>query len=314
MVRKLAQVTTESVGLPRGGYTLEDTGVTQGLLADFVTCRQRFLFRINGWRPIESQNSDALYFGSLVHHVLERFYKSQTRYPATMLTKWLNEYFTANRRADVSELEIKARALLTIYFELYGEHDRKKFKPLRVEETFSVPHAGVQLRGRKDYVFQIKKPWMMEHKTKSQIDLEWLGATLAQDTQNSFYDLSEFMVHGNHFEGIIYNILRTPQLRLKKTESVRDYATRLIADVRANPGEYFYRYEVTFTQRDRSSFKQDLGLVLDEMKLYMQGKLANYRNRSACRTPYRCNYLRACSSGFMTGYEQKKIIFPELEN
>ncbi len=71
---------------------------------------------------------------------------------------------------------------------------------------------------------------------------------------------------------------------------------------------------MTFTQRDRSSFKQDLGLVLDEMKLYMQGKLANYRNRSACRTPYRCNYLRACSSGFMTGYEQKKIIFPELEN
>ncbi len=315
-MNKSATMRVEDIGLPmEAAYSILNQGVTQGLAADFATCRQRFLFRVNGWR-LDNNDSDALYFGSLCHGMLEKFHGRASKFPGVMLKKWLAEYLKANPKPDSEEIYLKAEALLSVYFEVFKK-DPEKHTPVRTEEVFSVTAMGANLRGRKDFVYKLKtdKKWMMEHKTKSRVDQEYLAMSLAFDIQNCFYDLSENLEHGSPFIGIQYNILRTPAFRLseKKGETGPEFLARMKKEIRANHADYFFRYEVTFAPQDRARFKRELQAKLDEMKLYLKGKLAHYRNEAACQTPYRCNFLRACSSGFMTGYSKSKIIFPELE-
>ncbi len=308
-------VKVEDIGIPaKTQYDILKQGVTQGLAADFATCRQRFLFRINGWR-LDSNDSDALYFGSLCHGMLEKFHGRKSKYPSVVLKKWLKEYLAANPKKNPEEIYLKAEALLTIYFEVYKK-DPEKHTPIRTEEVFSVTALGANLRGRKDFVYALKndKKWMMEHKTKSRVDQEYLAMSLAFDIQNCFYDMSEDLEHGSPFIGIQYNILRTPQLRLGKKEDAAGYLARMKTVIRANHADYFFRYEVTFAPQDRTRFKKEMALRINEMKLYLDGKLAHYRNEAACQTPFRCNFLKACSSGCMSGYSKSKIIYPELEN
>lgn len=295
-------------------YSILDQGITQGLAADFATCRQRFLFRINGWR-LDQENSDALYFGSMCHEALEMFHGRFRDDFGRTLRMFLGGYLKHHPRENSEELFLKAEALLSVYFEVFSD-DPKKHIPIRTEEVFSIKAMGANLRGRKDFVYEAKDgtKWMMEHKTKGRVDQEYLAMSLAFDIQNCFYDLSEKLEHGTPFTGIMYNILKTPALRLGKKENGEQYLARMKEEIKANHGDYFFRYEVTFTEADRKRFASDLKTKIDEMKLYLAGKLGHYRNEAACQTPYRCQYLKACSSGFMTGYSKSKIIYPELEN
>lgn len=310
---KSKMIRTSDIKLPLD-YSILDQGLTQGLAADFATCRQRFLFRINGWR-LDQENSDALYFGSLCHDMLEKFHGKQYTDFTYQLNWYLEAYLEKNPRENSEELFLKAEALLSVYFEVFFA-DTDKHKPIRTEEVFSIKAMGANLRGRKDFVYEAKDgtKWMMEHKTKGRVDQEYLAMSLAFDIQNCFYDLSEKLEHGTPFTGIQYNILKTPALRLGKKETSEQYLTRMKKEIKANYGDYFFRYEVTFTEADRQRFAKDMQTKINEMHLYLNGKLGHYRNEAACQTPYRCQYLKACSSGFMTGYSKSKTIFPELEN
>lgn len=307
-----AQTRVEDIGLPKD-YRLDREGITQSLAADFVTCRQRFLFRINRWRS-DADESEALFFGSLCHFVLEQFYTTKSSRFHLLIPGLVRQYAKKEGWSDEEVLQLKAIALLTVYCEVY-EKDRKNVTPIRTEEVFSTPGFGTILRGRKDLVYLLKgvKKWMMEHKTKSRIDHEFLGYQLSHDIQNHFYDLHESTEHEIPFTGITYNILRTPQLKPKKKESAQEFFERLKATIREEWKDYFFRYEVTFTKQERGRFAKELKLKVDEMKLYLAGKLAHYRNESACQTPYRCPYLKACTSGCMSGYSKKETLFPELE-
>ena len=309
-MKKLATVRVDEVKVPTT-YSLEQTGITQGLTADFATCRQRFLFRINGWRQME-QFSEPLFFGSLVHHLLEELYKSQSKLFSAVIPKLIRLY-AAKHAPDVDPvLLLKAEALMTVYCEVFT---KEQVFPIRTEEVFATPALGVMLRGRKDLVYKNKfgKKWMKEHKTKSQIDHEFLGYQLSHDIQNFFYDLSEEVEHGSPFVGITYNILKRPMHRPKKEETEVEFLQRLKTEIRKNSGDFFFRYEVIFTKQDRARFRGELELKIFEMKEYLAGRLGHYRNEAACLIPYRCQFLRACSSGYMTGYQKSKIIFPELE-
>lgn len=311
-IRKLAQVRVSEVKLPApSSYTLTRDGITQGLLADFCTCRQRFLFRVNGWTVDEDK--DALYFGSLCHYVLEMYYRNKPKFPGIMLKRWIADYESKHPR-DSAELFVKAEALLTVYFEVYRE-DLIKFSPVRTEEVFSVEALGARLRGRKDLIFRTKtkKLWMMEHKTKSRIDHDYLGYILSFDVQNLFYDLNEALIHKVNLDGILYNILRTPQIKPKKGENLVEYKKRLLAVIRKDHRDYFYRYEVTISTQDRERFLSETRRKIAEIRDYLAGKLSHYRNEAACVIPYKCKFLPACSSGFMTGFK-KGPLFPELED
>lgn len=321
-----ARVRVSDVTFPSASqYTIERDGVTQGMLADFSTCRQKALFRLNGWSDTRP-NSDALYFGSLCHEVLERFYRYKGKKPLLHLRKWIARYVDNNECAEGALLSAKAEALLTVYFEHYAK-DKALLTPVRTEEVFRVGHEGVTLRGRKDLVFRFNKSGkcgMMEHKTKSRIDHEYLSMHLSIDIQNCFYDFTETLAHGEKFHTIIYNILQTPQIRpgrrkaTKKSpareESLEDYRERLTTVIRENPKAYFFRYEVTLTKEDRKNFKAGVEAKLRDFSEWLTGNLRHYRNEAACLTPFRCNYLRACSTGYMTGYTQTPIIYPELED
>lgn len=315
-MKESATVRLDSIGIPDPKqYQFDKDGITQGLAADFATCRQRFLFRINGWRSDEEE-SEPLFFGSLCHEILEKFYTTKSKRFALLIPGLVREYAKEHGWEDEEVPQLKAIALLTVYTEVYAK-DKANIVPIRTEEVFRTPGFGTMLRGRKDLVFEFlksRKKWMMEHKTKGRIDHEFLGYQLSHDIQNHFYDLHEITEHTIPFTGILYNILRTPQLRPKKKETGPEFLARLFQEIREQSNDYFFRYEVTFTKQDRTRFASELKLKVDEMKLYLQGKLAHYRNEAACQTPFRCRYLKACTSGLMTGYTKHKIIFPELED
>lgn len=309
-MKKLAQLRVQEVIIPET-YSLKKTGITQGLLADFVTCRQRFLFRINGYR-LDQPPSEALFFGSLVHEILEHFY-SETDFQIESIPDIIAAFVGSQDYPE--DLILKAQALTEIYCKIYA-NERATITPVRTEETFAVEAFDVLLRGRKDLVYEIsktKKKWMREHKTKSHIDHEFLGYQLSHDLQNLFYDQSELLEYGSPFVGITYNILKRPQQRVKKSETGLEFLERLRNEILLNFSDFFFRYEVTFTQQDRERFKKELQAKLNEVTKYLKGDLGHYRNESACLLPYRCQFLEACTSGHMARYSKSNIIFPELE-
>lgn len=297
-------------------YSLDTTGITQGLLAVFATCRQKFLFRINGYRP-KNQNKDALLLGSFFHDLLENFYKSPNKNKfMNSLDHFIFEYVKKNKLTDNHIIQDKVRAMITVYSEVYGD-ELLKMIPLRVEEVFGTKTSLAKLRGRKDLTFRYRKSkqkWMMEHKTKSRIDHDFLTFQLAFDLQNHFYDQHEIIEHKEPYAGIVYNIIRTPQLRPKKTETRTAFYKRMLQDIRTNYRDYFLRFNLTLSAGDRKRFGGELQLKLFEIREYLKGRLAHYRNESACLIPYRCEYLEACSSGNLSSYEKHSIIFPELED
>lgn len=327
-------------------YSLAD-GVTQSMLSDFLACRQRAAFQRAGWEPKRRKTSYR--FGSLVHDVLEHAYgliragakpspafavALQNRITALTNANLRNAGLTDSQEEITQEGAI-AQALLETYFR-YWEEDWKR-EWVAVEGKFDkqfAPGPGVpyRLRGRRDAVFvgrPAKGPragqpglWLLETKTKSQIEGETLEQTLAFDFQSLFYLLTlEAQAPAKYpIRGCLYNILRKPGLRplkagknRKKAETAGEFLARIREDIESRPEHYFKRYELIFPPETRAEFSKQLGLQLREYELWLAGKLPTYQNHTACVGKYKCAFIEKCSSGSWAGYAQTRVPFAELE-
>lgn len=163
-----------------------------------------------------------------------------------------------------------------------GKVNRRKIKETRIfdrdliyleqEAKFEVPHVlpsgrVVKLRGRRDGVFlhpTDNTVWLLENKTKGNIDEEGLQATLHKDAQTMLYSytISQATFASKDKKGktiafdkvcpsgVIYNVIRRPGLRPKKGESLPQYVQRIHDDIKERPRHYFMRWKVDLTEAD----------------------------------------------------------------
>jgi hypothetical protein len=301
-------------------YVLSD-GITQSMLASFLACRQRSKYQLDRWESVFGSAASALR-GDLYHGILEEWYKYKT--PASNLLNgaaaFLPEVIDSWRKRQskhapnvsaMDDAENFARAVFPEYVERWKKSDAK-YKWEALEEVFDVKWEQWRLRGKRDGTLMLNgSRWLFETKTKAQIDEAGIMDSLAFDLQNLFY-LTVLRTQNRPAIGVIYNIVRYPQLRIKKTETPEQFQERVAEDVRQRRNFYFMRFEVTYSEMVQEQFRNDLKVMLNEFEQWYTGKLPTYKNVTACITKIKCPFLTACASGSMAGYKQTRTHFKEL--
>jgi hypothetical protein len=266
---------------------LAQDGVTYSFISEFMNCREQArLSFVEGFT--RDGIVEALDFGSLYHTGLEVVANGKSVKTAVSAIQAEEQKMIRDRKlkpreaAIVRELGCKVR----IVFPLYQEYWRKKKghefrgKPVSSEESFRLEHEipwtfgqatsrSVVIRGRFDAIFRLKgRLWLMENKTKSQIDEEGLTASLSQDLQTMLYSHAIKLKYGEYPAGVLYNVIRRPQLKQGKG-TFEEYMNRIEKDVRENPDWYFKRWEVTFGKDDIKNWvERSLNPILTQICMW----------------------------------------------
>jgi len=330
---KLNAVTLSSIAQNTIGtnlYSLKEDGISQSLMTNW-TCRWKFLMSINRWTTPGREKIS--YYGTMCHHVLEQIYKLKSkRMPdGKRIRLWVADHVDKNRKklrvATDNKIELAAgmvEHVMTAYCKYYSD-DLVNLSFLKVEGKFAVPYKDsesnpVILRGMQDGLFKYNGKngiWMLENKSMGTVKEDMLLRRLPIDKQNLFYVTAEEEQTDHSLAGVLFNIIRRPQIKYK--DDITEFLHRLKCDLDDRPEFYFIRFPVTYSQTDKTRFKVQLKDKLLDIQRFLDGKTPLYRNEDACESsnngaPYVCQFIDACGCGNMRGYIQQKSLFPELED
>jgi hypothetical protein len=241
-------------------WDLYEDGISYSALSKFVNDRERFRIRaVEGLAP--GGSSEALEFGNVFHNLLE-WYSSGVN-SASVLQRRLSRYLRETG-ADSNSTKLANQAFEV--FILYREYwDDKHMNFIEQEEKFrvSVPLStgrSVPIVGRRDAIYRDTSPgqsgclYLMENKTKAQIDHVWLESALPFNLQTMMYCYSIQRDYNEIPAGVLYNVIRRPGLRQKVKETDRDFQKRIREDISSRPEHYFVRHRVDFAPNDLNNF------------------------------------------------------------
>lgn len=264
-------------------YNLAYHGITQGFISTFLSCREQARLRyLEGWTPYHV--SSAIRFGLVFHELLNLSAQAKFKVPAVLR---LIRKQKVHSQTDPQELEtILAlnEVLFHAYQEKWSENDAER-RWIAKERTFTVPHhwqpevqeelnahvaalesynersivklvngevSAIPIRGRIDGLFEDAKGqlWVHEIKTKGQIDEDGLMQALHLNLQTMLYAWAASKLERRPVAGVLYDVVRRPQLRQGNTESLDAYVKRVKGDVASRPDHYFMRWPVQFGKQD----------------------------------------------------------------
>ena len=306
-------------------FSLEKVGCTQSLAHCFRQCPLKFLFQINRWESKRNQERSAI--GNINHYVLALIYKKNKMVGSSLIWKYIEkaivdekEKYKFIKLTDLNFFKTVCYCVLSQYVIFY-EKDFKTAKFTNVENEFEQILFFILWRGKIDGEYIIKKDrsvWLLDHKCKSRINNDNITRSLVLDFQGRLYCRVRSEQLKKKVSGFIHNIIRTPQMRLRKNDTLTDFQNRLTDDIKKRPEYYFMRWEVPLTDQDYMEFENDLCKVSCELKDYLNLKdndqVYKIRNTFACTDGIvPCEYLDACIQGNLSGYYQKNKIFSELD-
>ena len=207
--------------------------------------------------------SDALEFGNVFHKMLE--WQAAGVNSMSLIQRKLNGYLKKNQ-ADQNSVNLAniAFEVFCLYSNYWGG-DKMRF--LEQEGKFKVPiklstGRSVPIVGRRDAIYRdlsnsSSAPiYLMENKTKSQIDHVWLESALPHNLQTMMYCYSILKDFKENPAGVLYNVIRKPQLKQKVKETNSVFLKRVRDDIEKRPEHYFVRHRVDFAPNDLNNFVQ----------------------------------------------------------
>jgi len=102
--------------------------------------------------------------------------------------------------------------------------------------------------------------WIFENKSTS-------GDPRTVKAELSFGDQGKTYLYGvdKEAEGVIFNVIKKPSIRLKKSESTEDFLKRLIDEYVLTPEKYILREDATYSNKQMEEFEKDTFQVAREM-------------------------------------------------
>jgi hypothetical protein len=315
-------IRVSELGIPPE-YSLSKIGITQSFMQEWHRCRIAFLLTLHRWRKIGSGIKTG--FGSLWHEISGNIYKHcevKKELPADkLIMKWINDFTKYKKDQlrgktidDIERDKAIVYVLATEYIRYYSD-DFKNMRFYAIERTSFIKYGNCILRRKVDgnYLDKQKRVFLLENKTKGKINSEILLKALSIDFQTQFYVLTEEEEKGIEIAGVLYNIIRNPGHSVGKKETLAGFMVRFRKEVQQNPEHFFLRYFIPFDKKSKIKFREELQNKLDDIQAFLDGKLKIYPMQSACNGEYPCDFLNACSSDCLVGYEKGKEYFPELE-
>lgn len=329
-------------------WDLYRDGVTQGSITKFLECREQFRLRyVFGWQSKARSGTTA--FGSAFHAIL-----AEIQVRGISIEKAVNRYLRSlgDLAPSARESVTLMLAEISLILELYLDHwlkDHKRWNFIAREYEFETKHevpivvrnqigeySGgdfIPIRGVYDGVFSTvkRKGKLLETKTKGRIDESAIQSSLPHDIQTQLYltTLRQYSGEkGNPFTGIetdevCYDVIRNPQLRLSKGESIRDYLKRLRADIERRSSWYFMRWNVTLLPGDTDRWvERFLNPVLAQMVAWWEsikhdpnnpwGSPHHFCNPNAFQNQYgRSELFGALTTEKYFDLERRSVPYPE---
>lgn len=274
----------------------------------------------------------------MVHEWLDNFYskklhKGHKKFDERIVEDILNRFNLSPSDLDEKTHSTLRRTLTQLHeYKKYWKEEDKQIKWLHTEKEFCLPfHVGVEedylvvlLRGKIDGIFESKDGglWLFETKTESQSpNDEFRMDLLSYDFQSHFYAYCAHRVTGKRIDGILYNIIKTPSLRQRKSESEDVFLKRIKEDIQDRPSYYFHRFEISIDSSFYYKFYSELDAMLREFVLWCDRGMPGYKNTLMCKARGYCPYIKHCAEvenvkwenyfKFSTD-ENPTRIFPEL--
>jgi hypothetical protein len=311
-------------------------GVTQSLISRWLCCRERFRVRfIEGLQPADSFNHRTSY-GNM-WHVCEEAYSRHGSKKSLMIGSdpvWiglLKKYVQGLcQRYPFFQEQVQhwyevCKAQFPIYVDYWAKHaEQVKRTPLLQEQVFDVPYKlpsgrTVRLRGKWDGVELVQEAcncgggakdghrldcrmgrkgiWLVEHKTKGDIDPELIQRQLTWDLQVMTYLVALHekpscdLPRRGHYRnsdgkeypilGVRYNVVRRPLSGGKGTivqhkgsknvpaETKVEFYGRMAQYIKDEPEHYFMRWSCRVSHQDIERFRrQCLDPILEQMCLW----------------------------------------------
>jgi len=147
--------------------------------------------------------------------------------------------------------------------------------------------------------------WIVEYKTASQIDKSYFDR-LYLDSQITLYMMAAKRL-GYKPVGVIYRVIRKPQIKQRQNETVDAYIDRLKQDYLARPDFYFFETKLYRTDSDIDQFEIDLW---NEIKIANTSAAVGnfFRHSHACSNYGTCPYFPLC-----TGEAGAEMLFEHKE-
>jgi ATP-dependent helicase/DNAse subunit B len=330
---------------PKPIWNLWDHGVTQSSLTRFITCPEKHRLAMVEGLTSRGSAGFAVEFGNVFHEALDILYTAlrdggisskpsdiriQTVLSAMQLEKKealrKELALTAQTEERLYEEYSLAAVVLREYCSFWEEDwDNSKTQWVGLEQEFEILYPipienedgslkTIYLRGKIDGILRIgDKLWLLDTKTKGNIEDESIKDKLTFDMQVMFYMYCAWKYYRERPIGLIYNLVKRPQLRKGAKESSRDFVGRVRQDVQARPEHYFMRYEAYISAEDLKEWQNDLRDILVKLVEHYEGKF-NWKNSAACTQYFKpCEFLPICSRGERGNFKRKDRPFTELE-
>ena len=289
-------------------------GVTQSAIGQFLICRERFRLKmIEGWREAD-QFQHRTSYGDMWHVCEEALAGDGGGNILPRVETWLvplKDHCTELcRRYPMAQEQVVhwmqvCKAQFPEYVRYWQQHPATEpSQPIAQEMLFNVPYKlpsgrTVRLRGKMDGVNLVGKGkaagiYLMEHKTKGDIDEQQMRRQLNFDLQTMTYlvVLTELQTQPGQYRlggegiprgvpilGVQYNVIRRPlsggtgTIRRHKAtknqpeETYEAFYRRLVDDyIAKEPEKWFMRWTVLISKQDIERFKREcLDPILEQL-------------------------------------------------
>lgn len=324
-------------------YDLYRDGITQSALSNFLTCPEKFNLSMNqGW--VSEKTGFAIDFGNIVHSVLDQVYTNfkgiddkghAVEWCRAVLADNLDATLEATAKFRILNNDIEqeicdnyrlAEIVLRRYFQRWFREDKKRDWVFLEKEFSNEYHLGIQdfgtghnafsvpMKGKIDGVFRSGKKFrQLETKTKGQINENEIQDKLTFDLQNFFYLKNSEILLGEKPAGILYNVIRRPQLKQGAKETHVQFCERVNEDIEKRRDFYFMRWDISILPSEYKRWEREFEIMMGNLVAHYENE-EYFRNPTGCNAFHRtCQFLPVCSRRDFSGLRIRDEIFPELK-
>jgi len=271
--------------------------VSNNSTATFRSCPMKWRWRyIEGLRPKKLSNKVTL--GKAVHDMFHLHYSNK---PVNEIISHVNDLY----KKELEEAPIENHHALMVDWKtalgMFLNYPNKSlnFEKIKSEEEFNVTIDGVRrLRfiGRVDGLVKHQGTWWIRELKVTGMDMRQFEGRAQTSSQATGYIYAMHKKTRLPIEGVMYDAIKRPLLRIRKTETTEEFAERIYEDYKLPEKKdmYFLRY---FTYRSPLNMKQwegDMALISRQIRKCFKYDVF-YRNTDSCwQYGTECPYLKVC--------------------
>jgi hypothetical protein len=273
-----------------------------------MSCMQRWNWRYNELLQKPGVIPFPLIVGSGFHDSMEQFYKTKGA-RVNVATLQFREYDVASLN-DYTALNYW-NALLPVMMEAYAIYykaDPMKWNIHSVEEDVDITYRGFRLRGKIDLEFSDNDGrWILDHKTTSKLSKDVVAGWDFRFQFMFYIWLKSKIPNSQPLKGYWVNAVKKTELRVKKSESLPEFAERVKQDMIIEPDKYFFRDRFLVNKGALDHFEKSvvdkhldiLQFVIQSPDVPLARSIIELKNTSECQKwgGRPCEYIDLCRFG-----------------